>query len=61
LDDDSRIHSCNIDTTFHGYEILEGLCLSALNHTRIDLPLDEQIKDNVIERMMQELPDAGGR
>jgi predicted dehydrogenase len=51
LDDDARVHPCSIDVTFHGYEILEGLCLSALNHSRIDLPLSESYSEDIFERM----------
>lgn len=59
LDDDSKPHSCNIETAFHGYEILEAMCLSALNNTRIDLPLTNFDYEPVLERMEKELPECG--
>ena len=59
LDDDSKIHDCNIEISYHGYEILEGMCLSALNHTRIDLPITSFDYPPVFERMRAEFPDAG--
>lgn len=59
LDDDSKVHSCNIDTAFHGYEIMEAMCLSALNNTRVDLPLTDFSYEPVLERMARELPECG--
>lgn len=56
--DDSKIHSCNIDISCHGYEILEGICLSALNHTRIDFPLTDLSYQPVLERMGKEFPET---
>ena len=59
LDDDSKPHSCNIETAFHGYEILEAICLSALDNKRIDLPLTDFSYEPVLERMARELPECG--
>lgn len=56
LDDDSKIHSCNIDTAYHGYEILEGMCLSALDNVRVDLPITNFDYTPIFERMNTELP-----
>lgn len=61
LDDDSKVHSCNIDTAYHGYEILEGMCLSALRNVRIDLPITDLNYEPVIETMRRELPECGSR
>jgi hypothetical protein len=47
-----------VQTAYHGYEILEGMCLSALNHARIDLPLDAGHADDINERMRRELSDV---
>jgi len=58
LDDDSKVHPCNVDIAYHGYEILEGLCLSSLDNTRMDLPLDPGAHEDVNERMRRELPDV---
>lgn len=58
LDDDRKVHSCNIDISYHGYEILEGLCISAMDHTRVDLPLDADDCVDMNERMRRELPDV---
>lgn len=59
LDDDSKKHSCDIETAFHGFEILEAIFLSALDKTRIDLPLTNFDYENVLDRMNRELPECG--
>jgi predicted dehydrogenase len=56
LDDDAKVHPCNVDISYHGYEILEGLCISALDHTRVDLPLDPVRCVDINERLCHELP-----
>lgn len=58
LDDDAKVHPCNLAISYHGYEILEGLCLSALGHTRVDLPLEAAGHEDLNGRMRRELPDA---
>ncbi len=57
----SKVHSCNIDTAYHGYEILEGMCLSALDNIRVDLPIRDLSYAPVLERMKQELPPCGSK
>lgn len=59
LDCDDKPHSCNIETAYHGYEILEAICLSALNNVRVDLPLTNFDYEPVLERMSRELPECG--
>lgn len=58
LDDDQNIHPCNLDITYHGYEILEGMCISALEHRRVDLPLDPETCEDIFARMRRELPEC---
>lgn len=58
LDDRAKAHPCNIDITYHGYEIMEALCLSAMDHKRIDLPLDLKKPYDMFERMRKELPEC---
>ena len=60
LDDDKKVHPCNIDITCHGYEILEGIGRSALDHTRVDFPLqaDDGGGNDLFQRMRNELPDC---
>ena len=59
LDDDKKIHSCNVEISYHGYEILEGMCLSALNHVRVDFPIAKLDYEPVLTRMKKEFPDIG--
>lgn len=61
LDDDSKVHPCNIDITYHGYEILEAVCISAMDHIRVDLPIDPDKCQDIFERMRQELPECSER
>ena len=61
LDDDARPHPCNIEISYHGYEILEGMCISALDHRRVDLPLDTSQCVDIFARMRHELPDCPDR
>lgn len=58
LDDENKQHSCSVDIAYHGYEILEGVIVSALDKQRIDLPLREGEAANSNERMARELADA---
>ncbi len=60
LDDDSRIHPCHIDISYHGFEIVAALCLSALDHRRVDLPLDPCTGEDIFARMPRELPECAG-
>ncbi len=56
LDDDAIVHSCNIQTAYSGYEILEGMCLSALENVRVDFPLDPASYAPILPRMHAQLP-----
>jgi predicted dehydrogenase len=56
LDDDNKKHSCNIEISLHGFEIIEGLYKSALNHCRVDLPVQGDPPDAIAE-MKKILPE----
>lgn len=59
LDDDAKVHPCNVELAYHGYEILEGMCLSALDNARVSLPLvGADARVDVFERMRGELPET---
>ena len=58
LDNDDFVHPCNISQAYHGFEILEAMCLSALDKTRVDLPLNLPMKESVLSRMEKELPEV---
>jgi predicted dehydrogenase len=57
MDDADRVHPCNVAISAQGYGILEGMCLSALRHTRIDLPLRDLDYEDVNAQMRRVLPD----
>jgi len=58
MDDDALPHPCNIELAYHGYEIMEALCLSAMDHVRVDLPLSTDNAYDMFERMRRELPEC---
>jgi len=55
LDDDSAVHSCDVSTAYHGFEILEAMCLSALDNKPVHFPVDVAEMPDIIERMKAEL------
>jgi predicted dehydrogenase len=56
LDNDARKHPCNVGISLEGFELIEGLYKSALEHMRIDLPIKGEVKDAVAE-MKKKLPE----
>ena len=40
LDDDSKVHPCNFESAYKGFEIMMGICRSVVNRGQIRLPLD---------------------
>ena len=56
MDDDTKVHPSNIEVSYHGYEMLEAIYLSALNHTRVDLPIKDMDYEGTIQRSLRELP-----
>ena len=61
LDGKISDHSCNIEHAYEGYEIMHGLCVSALDNVRLDLPLKDGLFYDVFERMKKELPECPER
>jgi len=61
LDDDERVHPCNVEISYHGYEIMEALCIGAMDNVRVDLPLDAHQGYDMFERMRRELPGCPER
>jgi predicted dehydrogenase len=39
LGDDSRVHPCNFDSAYQGFEVMMGMCRSAVEGGQIALPL----------------------
>jgi predicted dehydrogenase len=58
LDDDEQVHPCNGAISYHGYEVMAALCLSALDRRRIDLPLGDLPDEPLLDRLRRELPDG---
>jgi hypothetical protein len=56
MDNDNRKHSCNIDISLNGFEIIEGLYKSALENIRVDIPIQGNVLDAVAE-MKRVLPE----
>jgi predicted dehydrogenase len=57
LDDPKRVHPCNGDVTYHGFEASMALYVSALERRKVDLPLNVLPEGSLIERLRAELPD----
>ncbi|MDR2663750.1 MAG: Gfo/Idh/MocA family oxidoreductase [Treponema sp.] len=49
MDNDGRKHSCNIDISLEGFEIIEGLYKSALENIRVDIPVQGRTPDAITE------------
>lgn len=58
LDDDRALHPCRYEMAFRGYETLQAIQKSALEHRRVDLPLDPAEYYDMNERMLRDLPDV---
>ncbi len=61
LDGKTPDHACNLEHAYHGFQILEALCRSAMDHTRVELPLDPSGQEEIFARMRRELPDCPER
>jgi len=58
LDDATKVHPCNGEISYHGFEICSAFITSALDHRRVDLPLAETPAEDEIARLERELPEA---
>ncbi|MCZ7451281.1 Gfo/Idh/MocA family oxidoreductase [Agrobacterium rhizogenes] len=58
LDGKLAIHPCDGDISYHGFEAVMALYLSAIGHRRVDLPLKEIPDGSLIERLGQVLPSS---
>lgn len=56
LDDPRRGHPSNLETSYHGFEILMGLALSSLERRRVDLPI-AGTPEAILERLRDALPE----
>lgn len=58
LDDPKKAHPCNGDISYHGFQILMGMCLSSYENQRIDLPIKQLPDEPILETLRRELPDS---
>jgi hypothetical protein len=57
LDNPARVHPGALARSYHGLEILMGMALSAVEHRRVDLPI-EPVPEAILERLRAILPDG---
>lgn len=51
-------HSCNLEHASCGYQVMEAICISAMDNVRVDLPLDLDNCYDMFERLRRELPEC---
>ena len=55
LDDDRKVHSCNFESAYAGFEIMMGLCRSVVQGGQVALPLTDAVDE--LEMMKKHLAD----
>ena len=58
LEDDTKIHPSNLEAAYQGYQILEGIYISALENRRVDFPLEVPLPYDCLEKLTEVLPDV---
>lgn len=58
LEDDSKVHPSNLEAAYQGYQILEGIYISALENRRVDFPLEVPLPYDCLEKLTEVLPDV---
>jgi predicted dehydrogenase len=56
LDDDSKVHPSNVEAAYMGYQILEAIYVSALEHRRVDLPMPLPLPYDCLDKLNETLP-----
>jgi len=56
LDDDKKIHSCNFDSAYKGFEIMMAFCRSAAMGGQVALPLAKPMDE--IKKLGKKVPDT---
>jgi predicted dehydrogenase len=56
LDDPAKVHPCNGEVSYHGFELAIGIVRSALDRQILEPPIEPG--EPVVERMRRELPDS---
>ncbi len=57
LDDSRKVHPCNGEISYHGFQILLGMCLSGYENRIIDLPIEQVSTEPILEILKRELPN----
>ena len=55
LDDDARVHPCNFESAYAGFEITMALCRSVVNGGQVALPLAEPADE--LAQLKAAIPD----
>jgi predicted dehydrogenase len=55
LDDPTRVHPCNGEVSYNGFELANGILVSALEHRKVTFPL-EASETPIMERFLKVLP-----
>jgi predicted dehydrogenase len=55
LDDESRVHPCNFDSAYNGFEVMMAFCRSAASGGQVGLPLTEAADE--IEMLKASVPE----
>lgn len=55
MDDDAKVHSCNFENAYKGFEIMMALCRSAVDGGQVALPLDGPAEE--IKALRDRLPE----
>ena len=48
-------HPCSLSQAYHGYEILEAMYVSAIERTRVDLPMRLPLEYDALEVLKDKL------
>ena len=57
MEDDKKVHSCNVGKAYKGFQVFEAIYKSALDFKRIDMPYEEN--ENLIGKMKVEGKECG--
>lgn len=58
LEDETKVHPSNLEAAYQGYQILEGIYISALENRRVDFPLEVPLPYDCLEKLTEVLPDV---
>ena len=56
LEDETKVHPSNVEAAYMGYQILEAIYVSALEHRRVDLPMPLPLPYDCLDKLNETLP-----